>query len=83
MDSTTEIKKEIATQLNFLSKESLSEVKRFIQFLFIDNKSKRKPIIQKGHENSKNDFFEVCGMWEEREIDTISFRENAWRQIKW
>ena len=33
--------------------------------------------------NKMNDFLEICGIWEGRNIDKETLRTNAWRQQKW
>lgn len=81
MESTTSIKSEIINQLNYLSKEGLSEVKWFIKFLSAKRLAKQRPDTNNNH--STDDFFEICGMWEDRAIDANSIRKMAWRQTKW
>ena len=83
MASTADIKTEIITQLNFLPEKSLDEVKMFIQYLFFERQSKQKININKDHKSLENDFFKICGMWQERNIDSNSLRRKAWREIKW
>ena len=31
----------------------------------------------------ESDFFKICGIWQERDIDSNSLRRKAWREIKW
>ena len=83
MASTANIKTEIITQLNFLPEKSLDEVKMFIQFLFFERQTKQKTNINKDHKSSESDFFKICGIWQERDIDSNSLRRKAWRKIKW
>jgi hypothetical protein len=81
MESTTSIKSEIINQLNYLSKEGLDEVKRFVRFLSEKDLSKQKSGTNQN--NATDDFFEICGMWEDRPIDAASIRKMAWRETKW
>lgn len=81
--ATTNIKTEIIAQLNFLSEESLREVKKYIQFLSFQKDKDRIKHTRKKKKKSENDFFEICGIWQDREIDSNSLRRNAWREIKW
>lgn len=81
MESTTNIKSEIINQLNYLSKEGLDEVKRFVRFLSEKNLSKQ--MSDANQNQATDDFFEICGMWEDRPIDAASIRKMAWREAKW
>ncbi len=83
MASTSDIKTEIITQLNFLPKKSLDEVKKFIQLLFVKKQSEHSWSMNKENRTDDSDFFEICGMWQDRDIDSSSFRRKAWREIKW
>ena len=79
MESTTSIKSEIINQLNYLSQEGLNEVKGFIKFL----SAKSLADTNRNQNHSKEDFFEICGMWEHRDIDVSKLRKMAWRESKW
>ncbi len=83
MESTTNIKSEIINQLNYLSQEGLNEVKWFIKLLSAKSLSKQKPDTNKNQDHSTDDFFEICGMWENSAIDANSIRKMAWRETKW
>lgn len=83
MESTTSIKSEIINQLNYLSKEGLNEVKGFIKLLAAERLAKQRSDTNKNQHHSTDDFFEICGMWEDRTIDANSIRKMAWRETKW
>jgi hypothetical protein len=83
MESTTSIKSEIIDQLNYLSKEGLREVKWFIRVLSEKRLAKQGSDTDKNQHHSTDDFFEICGMWEDRAIDANSIRKMAWRETKW
>lgn len=84
MESTASIKSEIISQLNHLSEDGLKEVKWFVKFLSAKNLSKKYPDSKSSQNNhSEDDLFEICGMWENREIDVNTLRKKAWRETQW
>ena len=83
MESTTSIKSESRNQLNYLSKEGLSEVKWFIKFLSAKRLAKQRSDTNKNQYHATDEFFEICGMWEDHPMDANSIRKMAWRETKW
>ena len=67
--------------MNYLSQEGLNEVKGFIKFLSAKSLSKQNK--NKNKNRFTDDFFEICGMWEDRVTDANSIRKMAWRETKW
>ncbi len=81
--ASTNIKTEIITQLNYLSEESLRDVKKFIEFISFKKDKNLAKNSRNEDKKSENDFFKICGIWQDREIDTNSLRKKAWREVEW
>jgi hypothetical protein len=63
--------------------EQRNQVIQFIEFL--DSKSSQIPIIEpqpQESDDSEQAFFELAGLWENKEITAESLRAEAWREQK-
>ena len=66
---TLQIDNEMELRLRCLAKQEQVTPKLFIEKL-----------ISQYNANSKEDFFSYAGLWEERKIDSVTLREEAWRK---
>jgi hypothetical protein len=65
--------------------EQRNKVIEFIEFIeFLDFKSNQTETIdQQTHKpDSEQDFFELAGLWENKDITAESLRAEAWREEK-
>ena len=83
METITEKKAGIINKLDLLTEEKLNNVEMFIQFLIYEKPLGEKLIQRKKNKKNDNDFFEICGIWQDRNIDVNSLRKKAWRNIEW
>ena len=84
MYTITPKKQEIISHLNLVPESRLNEIDLFIRFILSDSKEiTTKTIGEEKTKETDDDFFSVCGMWQNRDIDTSGLRQKAWRKLQW
>ena len=76
-------KQEIINRLNLVPKKRLEEIDLFIRFILYEaQQSDNQDLENEDDEELEDDFFAICGIWKNRDIDINSLREKAWRKYK-
>jgi len=84
MQTITQQKQKIINHLNLVPEQNLHEIDMFIRFVIQQTRYDENQISELENDIvTENDFFDVCGIWENREIDIVSLRQKAWRTQKW
>ena len=84
METIIQQRQDIINHLNLVPEKKLNEVDLFIQFILFQTHQNTKQIIkQEEKQGSKDDFFDICGMWQDKDIDINSLRKKAWRKLEW
>ncbi len=78
-----ELKQNIINQLNFVSNNRLKEIDLFIRFLLYEKQENTHLSKTTKEDNAESDFFDICGIWQDKTIDANSLRKKAWREQTW
>ena len=63
-----------------LPKQVQKQIIDYIKFFVAKYKKKNESDHSKKNEK---EFFEICGLWEDRNINSDKLRKEAWRNSKW
>jgi hypothetical protein len=73
----------MAITINIKNKKALSILKSLEDINFIEVKNQDDLVIDREKEVSsrnKNDFFQLHGLWKDRDINADTIREKAWKR---
>lgn len=85
METQFDVKQKIIEQLETVPNDRLNEIEMFIRFINFENKQVVSDVlhIDTTKKSAEDDFFDICGIWQDSEIDSNSLRQKAWRTQKW
>lgn len=81
MQTISQYKKEINKLISLVPENKLHDIELFIRFIL--HETKLPETGQKKEESVKepiDDFFSICGIWQNKDIDIDSIRHKAWRK---